>query len=107
MMYEYAATVLKVVDGDTVHAELDLGIDVRIRLVLRLVGINAPELRTAAGPPARQHLIDLIPSGGAVVVRTVKDHTEKFGRYLAVLLADGVNLNQKMIEDGFAVAYNP
>jgi len=115
-MYEYAARVLKVVDGDTVHAELDLGIDVHITLKLRLAGINAPEMRTPEGPAARQHLMDLLGwphagdvGGTAVTVQTIKDTQEKYGRYLAIIRVGTrpVSVNDQMVQDGFAVAYSP
>jgi micrococcal nuclease len=107
-MYSYAGAVLAVTDGDTVHAELQLGLDVSVKTILRLYGINAPEMKTPEGPPARQHLIDLLAANpGPLVVNTVKDHTEKYGRYLATLVANGVNLNAQMVADGFAVPYLP
>jgi len=103
-MYEYAATILRVVDGDTVHAEVDLGLDIRVRVTLRLAGINAPEIGTPEGIAAKAWLVDQLGSG-SLVVRTVKDRREKFGRYLATLLVDGRDLNQAMIDAGHAVAY--
>lgn len=112
MTYEYAATILKVVDGDTVHAELDLGLDVKVRTTLRLAGINAPELSTKDGPPARAYLQYLLATGGPLVVRTVKDKREKFGRYLATILLvqkNGtlIDVNDRMVKDGYALVYLP
>ena len=106
-MYEYAATVLKVVDGDTVHLEVDLGLDQSRKLSARLYGINAPELNTAAGKAARQHLTFLLFGGDGprVTVRTYKDRREKYGRYLGTLVKAGVDVNHQMVEDGHAVVY--
>lgn len=109
-MYEYRAQILDAHDGDTVHADVDLGFDLRQRQTLRLVGINAPELATPAGPPARDHLLSLLGALPApVIVRTVKDHREKYGRYLATLIrsGDGLDINASMVADGFAVVYLP
>lgn len=108
-MYEYAATVLRVVDGDTVHLEVDLGLDQSRRLSVRLYGINAPEMATKEGKEARQHLTFLLfgVDGPRVTVRTYKDRTEKYGRFLATLLKDGVDVNHRMVEDGHAVVYTP
>lgn len=107
-MYEYAATVLRIVDGDTVHLEVDLGLDQARKLSVRLYGINAPEMGTAEGRAAREHLTFLLLSGGpAVTVRTYKDRTEKYGRYLGTLLKAGVDVNHRMVEDGHAVVYLP
>lgn len=105
-MYEYAATILANVDADTVHARVDLGIDVRIDLVLRFAGINAPELKTAEGKTAAAYVASVIPPGTALTIRTAKDHKEKFGRYLGWLfLGDGTCLNQSLVDQGMAVPY--
>ena len=45
-MYNYNATCIKVVDGDTIDAEIDLGFDIKVTKRIRLGGINAPESRT-------------------------------------------------------------
>ena len=104
-MYEYQGTILRVVDGDTVDAEVDLGFDVRFTMRLRLFGINAPEMKTPAGPLAKEHLDELL-GDEVITVRTKKDKQEKYGRYLATLiLADGTNVNLEMIADGHAVVY--
>lgn len=111
-MYEYRAQILRVVDGDTVHARVDLGFDVRFDMKLRLAGINAPEMKTPEGPPAKARLVELLglaELGGAVsvvTIRTQKDKQEKYGRYLATLImADGTDVNARMIAEGQAVPY--
>jgi micrococcal nuclease len=111
-MYEYRARIVRVIDGDTVEAELDLGFRVSLRAVLRLVGINAPEVHGPDRPrglAATKHLRELLlqhtPADDVVTVRTQKDVTEKYGRYLAVILAGAVNVNDRMIADGHAVPY--
>lgn len=102
-MYEYAATVVRVVDGDTIDARLDLGFDISFETRFRLTGINAPEMHTPAGPPARDHLVSLLAKTTVLTVRTEKDHTEKYGRYLGTFITpDGVDLNAQMVADGFA-----
>ena len=45
-MYNYNAKCIKVVDGDTIDAEIDLGFDIKVTKRIRLAGINAPESRT-------------------------------------------------------------
>ena len=106
--YTYRATILRVVDGDTCHVEIDLGLDVRVRTTLRLAGINAPELPTDAGKAAKVFLDTLLASG-EVLVRTVKDRREKYGRYLGTLYvypAEGpaLDANATMVSSGHAVA---
>lgn len=106
-MYEYRATIIKVVDGDTVHADVDLGFDTHMLMTIRLAGIDAPEMGTPLGPPAKAHLAQLIDaSSDHVVISTVKDKKEKFGRYLGYLTAGGVRVNDQMVRDGFAVPYD-
>lgn len=110
-------------DGDTLHVEVDLGCDIQVRLTLRLAGINAPEMSTPAGKVAKDWLqIALVAASGQgfndLVLRTVKDKREKYGRYLAHIwtVGDGVftdwgfatdvpSLNERMVVAGQAVAY--
>jgi micrococcal nuclease len=105
-MYEYQASVLKNVDGDTIHARIDLGVDVRVDVTLRFAGINAPELSTPEGVVSAQFVAHAIPADASIVVRTAKDRREKYGRYLAwIMLSDGSCLNQTLIDEGLAVPY--
>ena len=106
-MYEYKATIIKVTDGDTVIAEVSLGFRISIEITIRLAGINSPELRGAQkldGIKARDFLRSRILMK-SVLIKTYKDKTEKFGRWLADIWLDGVNINQEMITNGHAVAY--
>jgi micrococcal nuclease len=109
--YRYDAWLLELVDGDTLHAGVDLGIDVAINLTIRLDGINAPEMSTPEGRMAKvfaakwfnDHAVD-----GKFVLQTVKDRREKYGRYLGVIIAsDGAVLNDDMLASGNAVPYPP
>lgn len=105
-MYEYRATVIRVVDGDTVWLSVDLGFDVHRNDSFRLAGINAPETSTSEGKVAKDWLISLLAPGTAVTVHTVKDHREKYGRYLATLLLADENLNDLAVKSGHAVPYS-
>jgi micrococcal nuclease len=105
-MYEYRGTVLSVVDGDTIHADIDLGCDIHTRLTLRLAGINAPEKATLEGKAASVWLDAHLPGEpNALLIRTVKDRREKYGRYLAELFVRGVSINEAMVLAGYAVPY--
>ncbi len=105
-LFTYRATIVRVIDGDTVVADVDLGFDVTIRRTFRLHGIDAPELRgvTASdGQRAKSHLTMLIESHSPLTIKTFKDKTEKYGRYLVNLIGmGGVDINMRMIEDGQA-----
>lgn len=97
-MNEYKAKVTRVVDGDTIDAEVDLGFNVFIKERFRLLGIDAPETRTkdliekARGLKTKAFVEDIINSSTEVVIKTNK--AGKFGRWLAVVTLDGdTNLN--------------
>ena len=107
--YRYRAANPRVIDGDTVDCDVDLGFRIQTRRRFRLLGINAPEKRKPtydAGIAAKQHLESLLELYGLSEVRTHKDRTGKYGRMLATLIGvDGdelIDLNQRMIDDGHA-----
>jgi micrococcal nuclease len=102
--YKYRAEVVRVVDGDTVDAQVDLGFDVKLSARFRLLGINAPEKNTKEGKESLSRLTALLPVGSSVVVQTTKDKKEKYGRYLGTFLVDGKSVNQQLVDEGFAVA---
>lgn len=104
-MYEYTATVLRVIDGDTVWLDVDLGFDVKRKDSFRLAAIDAPEISTPEGVAARDHLVRLLHGGGELTITTHKDKREKFGRYLATLWLGHRNLNVEMVIDGHAQPY--
>ena len=107
MPYEYKAKVLRVVDGDTIDAEVDLGFHIKMEMKLRLAGINAPEMNTVEGKKSRAALMSLI-EGQDVTIFTIKDRQEKYGRYLAVVITmkDHKNINEWLVEQNLAVKYN-
>ena len=65
-MYRYNAKLIRVVDGDTIDAHIDLGFDVHVKKRIRLAGINAPESRTRnkiekkLGLAAKERLIQIL-----------------------------------------------
>lgn len=110
-MYEYRATILRVIDGDTIEARVDLGFDVSVIERFRLYGINAPETKGESreeGKAATEYLRVLVAKNaqdGVLTIQTRKDKREKYGRYLAVLIAGDWNLNAVMVNTGHAVPY--
>jgi len=114
-MFEYyVKKVTKVVDGDTIDVDIDLGFDISFSSRVRLAGIDTPESRTtdkmekALGLEAKAYLKSQIESAKTVVIKTEKmDSSEKYGRILGWLFLDGskVSMNEKMIEDGHAWGY--
>ena len=111
-MYEYRCTVTRVVDGDTVDAEIDLGFDIVFKSRIRLFGVDTPESRTrdldekARGKLASAFLSEKIEQADFVKVQTKLDKKGKFGRVLGVIVADDLDLNQEMINQNLAVAYS-
>jgi endonuclease YncB( thermonuclease family) len=103
-MYEYAGTVLRVIDGDTFVAKLDLGFKINFTTNLRLAGINAPELKTDDGKLSRTWLNTRLAIGTAIKVRTFKDRPDKYGgRYDAVVYANSeTSINEEIVTAGFA-----
>lgn len=107
--YRYAATVLKIVDGDTVDLRVDCGFRLFVEDRFRFYGINAPELANApAGPDAKAALAAMIPVGSAIVVETMKPK-DKYGRWLGILHTAGeaASVNDRMVASGNAVPYFP
>ena len=110
-MYTYTASVLKVIDGDTIEVDFDLGFGVWLRNQrIRLDGIDTPESRTAdkeekvRGTLSKEKLKEIL--GKEIRVTTKIDPNEKYGRILGVLVnADGVNVNEWLIQNNYAVKY--
>jgi micrococcal nuclease len=114
-MFEYyVKKVTKVVDGDTIDVEIDLGFDISFSSRVRLAGIDTPESRTrdlaekALGLQSKEYLAKHLKDAKSVVIKTEKiNSTEKFGRVLGWVYVNGdtVSLNDMMINDGYAWGY--
>ena len=114
-MYEYRVKkVLKVVDGDTIDVDIDLGFNVSYTQRVRLAGIDTPESRTtdlkekALGLEVKEYLKHLLEGAEDIVIQTEKpDSSEKYGRILGWLFINDeeTSLNEKMISEGYAWEY--
>ena len=114
-MYEYRVKkVLKIVDGDTIDVDIDLGFDISYTQRVRLAGIDTPESRTkdlrekSLGLEVKDKIKKAIDSAKTVVIKTeLPDSTEKYGRILGWVYLDGAakSLNEQLIEDGYAWSY--
>lgn len=104
-MYVYRARITSVYDGDTVTADVDLGFSVWAHgEKLRLYGLDAPELRGSEreqGLISRDWLREQILDKD-VFIRTVADKKGKYGRYLAEIFLDGININDQLVAEGLA-----
>ena len=106
-MYEYAARALKVIDGDTLDMDVDVGFGIHVRQRVRLLGVNCPEHGTIAGDDATAYTKAWIEQHGPdLIVRTVKDRNDKYGRMLGTIVANARILNQDLITGGYAVDYH-
>jgi micrococcal nuclease len=97
--YWYAAKLVRVIDGDTIVVDLDLGIHITVRETLRLFGINAPEKRGTtklAGLDSMDYLVRLLQKDG-MIIQTIKDKRGKYGRYLAKIFIGDVCVNDAMV----------
>ena len=106
--YVYDATVVKILDGDTVYVKLDLGCDSKIEpMKIRMNGVNAKGKTTNAGKAAIAYLQGLFPDGSSVRIETLKDKKEKFGRYLGVLHHPSLkqSVNAEMVQLGLVESY--
>ena len=112
-MYEYKAVIDRVIDGDTVDVDIQLGCNVVLaKQRVRLHGIDTPESRTrnleekVRGLLSKDYLRDKCPKGSTVIL--VSKERGKFGRILGILFNDEniqTSINDRMIEDGYAVPY--
>ena len=115
-MYEYKVNIIKIVDGDTVDVDIDLGFGVWMKKQrIRLYGIDTPESRTRDleekkyGLAAKEFLTGMLDDEAGIILKTYKDKEGKFGRILGELwrttnYADQ-SINEYMVEKHHAVRY--
>ena len=113
-MYEYRASLVKIVDGDTIDVDLDLGFAVVLKKQrIRLYGINAPESRTRDleqkiyGLAAKERLKNLLEEAEQIIVKTEIDKKArgKYGRILGTIYVGSININNLMVDEGHAIVY--
>ena len=111
-MFEYSAKVVRVVDGDTLDAEIDIGFDVFVKKRIRLYGIDTWESRTRdleekeKGLAAKARLIELLEDNGNKFV--LQSHElGKYGRVLgSIILDDDRDACDILMEEGHAYSYH-
>ena len=121
-MHEYKCKIVRVIDGDTVDVDIDLGFGMWIHKErVRVMGIDTPESRTrdlvenAFGLAAKERLKELLPEGSPRVLKTEVDKKGgdakgKFGRILGDFFVEMNNSGPKrvtdiLIKEGHAVPY--
>lgn len=110
-LYTYSARLVKVIDGDTIDVDIDLGFGTWLHSKrLRLWGLDTPEKNTPEGVKSTKFTVDWVSKSinksGMLVVRTVSDKPDKYGRILAsVYGATSVSLNDELLLSGNAKIY--
>lgn len=111
-LYQYIATVNRVIDGDTLDLTLDLGFKISWRTNCRLAGINTPELTSTdlkikeAAYGAKKYVEDRLKPGDKIVIKSMR--LDKYGRAIAVVFyGKGFSneMNRELLEGGWAVKY--
>lgn len=112
-LYTYKAKILEVIDGDTLDIVIDLGFEVSYKIRVRLLGVDTPEIHSKdleikkSGLISKKFVEDWVGRNPEVIVSTVKDKTEKYGRILATIrpLTGNDALNDLLIKEKLAVSY--
>ena len=108
-------SIHKVVDGDTIDADIDLGFDISLTKRIRLAGVDTPESRTTdanekkLGLESKEWLKKRVEGAKDIIIRTeLPDSTEKYGRSIGHLFINGeeISLNNQMITEGYAWLYD-
>ena len=108
-------SIHKVVDGDTIDADIDLGFDISLTKRIRLAGVDTPESRTTdanekkLGLESKEWLKKRVDGAKDIIIRTeLPDSTEKYGRIIGHLFINGeeISLNNQMITEGYAWLYD-
>tara|TARA_S200002703_G_C3788642_1_gene243315 strand:- start:785 stop:1222 length:438 start_codon:yes stop_codon:yes gene_type:complete len=114
----YKCKILRIVDGDTVDVDIDLGFGMWMHKErVRMMGIDTPESRTrdleekAFGLASKERLKELLPIGSTQILKTEidksgEDAKGKFGRILGDFLIEGERASEILINEGHAVAYH-
>jgi micrococcal nuclease len=114
-MYQYKCKINKVLDGDTVDIDLDLGFNIILaNQRVRMAGVDTPESRTTnkeekpRGLLSKKKLAEKLPVGSWQIIETQRsdNNDDKFGRILGIfILEDGTKVNDWLIANNYAVAY--
>ena len=109
-IYEYNASLLRVVDGDTVDALIDLGFSVWAKKSIRLYKIDAPETRTRdleekeQGFKTKERLTELLSANDGKFT-LISHGVGKYGRCLGTIIINNVDINELLITEGLAKEY--
>lgn len=108
-LYTYRARAIRVIDGDTLVLDVDLGMGIHSVQTCRLHGIDTPEVygvdkdsdEYARGTRAAR-ILTMAVTGQTLIVRTHKDRGDKYGRLLADVYVNGTNVADVLKQAGLA-----
>lgn len=104
--YIYNAVVTGVYDGDTITCQIDCGFNILTQnQKIRLYGIDTPEIRGENREEAIK-IRDIVREkilNKKILLKTIKDKKGKYGRYLGIIYYDGVNINDWLVENRYAI----
>jgi len=107
-LYTYKARCVSVYDGDSITLDIDLGFNHwMLNQKIRLLGIDTPEIRGIERPEglvSAERLRGLV-EGKDVLMVSHRDRTGKYGRWLATIYLGNTNINQLLLEEGWAKIY--
>ena len=117
-IHTYKAFLERVIDGDTIRVNIDLGMGIFHREILRLAKINAVEIKTNEGKKAARELTKILSGLEFLIVKTFQ--TDIYGRFIAdvflpknskqtdpqIVASQGIYLNQLLLEQGLATNFN-
>ncbi len=109
----YKCIIQRIVDGDTIDVDIDLGFGIWLRKErVRVAGIDTPEKRTrdkvekVFGLAATAKAHELVPEGSECIIRTRRDKAGKYGRTMGdFVMQDGRLYTEVMVETHHAVPY--
>jgi len=119
----YEITLTRIVDGDTIIADIDLGFDIILKSqTIRLNGIDTPEIHSEdeiekkQGLISKQKLTELLtnqnsplafnPKNNIILFVEKNNYKDKYGRVLGTIFVSTININEYLISNSYAVAYN-
>jgi micrococcal nuclease len=109
-MFTYNCKIIRVVDGDTVEVNIDLGFSICIKTSVRIAGIDAPETRTrdltekSYGMRAKAIVEKWFEENNNLIIRTEKE--DKYGRYLGYFYSGEICLNEYLLDNRYVWQYN-
>ena len=115
-MYEYKARLVRVIDGGTIDADIDMGFQVHIDQRIKLFGVYAPDPKShdteerERGLASKNRLIEILPK--EIIVQTMLNKRGKFGRILADVIVyhsaqdRWCGATEIMIQEGYGVKYH-